>query len=344
MIVAKAPCRISFAGGGSDLPSYYVRSPGAVLSTTIDKYTRVSIRALASSSDISLAYPEEERERVASASSIRHPIFRAVCSELLPQGGVEIVSTSDVPNGTGLASSSSFTVALLAAIRAYRSETVSREELAAEACHVEITRLGNPIGKQDQYAAAFGGLNFIEFASDHTVRVTPLALPASVARTLEQSLLLFYVGNTRRSGDILSDQEKAVASDDAKFQTVTRMVGLAHQQREALLSHDLGAFARVMDEGWRLKRSLSSKITNAAIDGYYTRALQHGALGGKLLGAGGGGFLLVYCELEHQERLRRALSDLPEMPFGFISSGAQLVSAEDFETAAGTKDARRAYP
>ncbi len=327
MIISSAPFRISFSGGGTDIPFFYQQRRGAVLSTTIDKYIYISVHPYFNARQTLLKY--SQNELVDAMAKIRHPVFREVLKELWPQGGVEIVSTADIPSGTGLGSSSSFSVALLHAVYAYRGTFCSKNKLASKACEIEIDRLGEPIGKQDQYAAAYGGLNFIEFNSDESVVVTPLTLPKETIIELEKNLLLFYTGEQRRTGEILEDQRKQVSLSEKKFENMGRMVELAFEMRDYLTAGDLRGFARVLHEGWLLKRALTDKISSDYIDKYYQRALEHGALGGKLLGAGGGGFFLFYCEPENQEMLRKALCGLPELTFQFDWSGSRIIYVGD---------------
>ncbi len=333
MIISSAPFRVSFAGGGSDIPFFYHRRRGAVLSTSIDKYIYISIHPYFNSRQTLLKY--SRNELVDDLSQIKHPVFREVLKELWPEGGLEIVSTADIPSGTGLGSSSSFTVALLHAVYAYRGTFCGKEKLAVKACETEIEKLGEPIGKQDQYAAAYGGLNFIEFNPDESVAVTPLILPRDTLVNLEKNLLLFYTGEQRSTGEILEDQKKQVESSEENFQSLARMSDLAHDMRDCLISGDLEGFAGIMNEGWRIKRTLSGRISNNRIDNYYKTALENGARGGKLLGAGGGGFLLFYCEPGNQEKLRRSLSGLPELPFKFDWSGSRIIYVGDVPTKKG---------
>jgi D-glycero-alpha-D-manno-heptose-7-phosphate kinase len=323
VIITRAPFRISFAGGGSDIPAYYREHGGAVLSATIDSYIYISIHPYFNSRQTLLKY--SKTELVDDVADIRHPLMREAVRELCPEGGIEISSTADVPSGTGLGSSSSFSVALYQALHAYRRELCTKEQLAEEACELEIVKLGEPIGKQDQYAAAIGGLVFYEFHPNDTVSHAPLLLPAPTLQALERNLLLFYTGDQRDTRSILSDQARQVGADAEKRRAQGRMVELAHSLRDALVRGETTEFARLLHEGWLLKRSLSAKISNPSVDEAYARALAHGTLGGKLLGAGGGGFLLLYCEEERQDGLRDALADLSELPFGFEWSGAQIV-------------------
>lgn len=333
MIISTAPFRISFAGGGSDIPVYYRRRRGAVLSATINKYIYLSIHPYFNRHQTLLKY--SQNELVDDLDKIRHPIFREALKELWPDGGLEIVSTADIPSGTGLGSSSSFTVALLHALYAYRGTFCSKEKLARKACEMEIERLGEPIGKQDQYAAAYGGLNFFEFNPDGTVVATPVILPAETVTRLQKNLLLFYMGEQRETREILKDQARQVSMNEERFDNLSRMVDLAFHMRDHLVQGDLPSFAKAMHEGWVLKRTLSQKISNDRIDKYYERALTYGATGGKLLGAGGGGFLLLYCEEENQEKLRQALFDIYEMPFKFDWGGTRIVYIGERHTQEG---------
>lgn len=323
MIITSAPFRIAFMGGGSDLPAFYRRQGGAVLSATINRFVYISIHPFFLAGKSIVKY--SKNEMVSDVGQIKHPIFCEALKALLPEGGVEIVSTADVPSGTGLGSSSTFTVALLHALHAYCGRFRAKQDLAREACELEIGKLGEPIGKQDQYAASFGGLNCIEFYPDERVVVSPLVLPGDVVKRLEENLLLFYAGGRRRARDVLRVQALQLRMDQKRRDNLEKVVGLVHETREALTQGNLGRFGELLDKGWTIKRTLSSSISNERIDKYYTRAREFGALGGKLLGAGGGGFLLLYCEKKDQERLRKALFDLHEMPFRFDWMGTRIV-------------------
>lgn len=323
MIITSTPFRISFSGGGSDISVFYRRHKGAVLSASINKYVYLSIHSYFNVKQTLLKY--SQNELIDNVKKIKHPVFREVFQELLPDGGVEVVSTADIPSGTGLGSSSTFTVSLLQAVYAYRGEFCSKERLARKACEIEIEKLQEPIGKQDQYAAAYGGLNFIEFNSNESVVISPLILPAEIITQLENNLLLFYLGNQRSTKDILTDQNQQVSMHNKKFNNLKKLVDMAYYMREQLLKGDLVGFFRTMHEGWTLKKTLSHKITNKKIENYYDRALEYGALGGKLLGAGGGGFLLLYCEPKNQEKLRKALFDCFELPFKFDWNGSRVI-------------------
>lgn len=324
MLITKTPFRVSFAGGGSDMAPFYERYGGCVLSTSINKYMYISIHPYFDETKTLLKY--SENELVASSSEIRHTIFRQVLTDMRIHG-VEISSTADVPGGTGLGSSSTFTVGLLHTLFCYQGKYVSKGNLAELACQVEIEKLGNPIGKQDQYAAAFGGLNFIRFNRDGSVAVEPVLMPASTYKQLERNLLMFYTGQTRPANSILAEQKKNLQNDE-KTRNLQRMCGLAEQMRESLLRGELTAFGEILHEGWRLKKELAGGISNPAIDELYDLALKHGASGGKLLGAGGGGFLLFYCPEEHQEALKKALPLRP-FDFRFERDGTSIVYIGD---------------
>ena len=333
MIISLAPYRISFVGGGSDLGGFYRRSRGAVLSASVNKYVYISVHPFFHKNQSLFKY--SKNELVESLDDIQHPIFREALKDVWPQLGLEIVSTADIPSGTGLGSSSTFTVALLNALYAYRGTFCSKEKLARKACEIEIDRLGEPIGKQDQYAAAYGGLNLIEFNADETVLVTPLTLPKETITQLERGLLLFFTGDRREAGPILQDQQAQVAADPQRFDNLKSMVEMTYRMRDLLLAGDLPAFGRLMHEAWLLKRTLSPKITTAKIERLYERACEYGATGGKLLGAGGGGFLLLYCEPENQGRLRKALFDCFELPFRFDWGGARIIYVGERHTEEG---------
>ncbi len=339
MITTRAPFRISFAGGGSDIPAFYRTRPGAVLSTTINQFVYITIHPYFNCSQTLLKYSKSEL--VEDISEIQHPLFREALADVLQEGGVEIVSTADIPSGTGLGSSSTFSVALYYALFTYKERFCTKEELAQRACNLEIERLGEPIGKQDQYAAAYGGLSFYEFNPDESVRVTPVIAKEETIDRLEKSLLLFYLGDQRDTHTILEDQIRQVEGNEKKQAAQARMVELAYVLRECLAKDDLHGFAAAMHEGWMLKRGLSTKISNPRIDDYYERGLKYGALGGKLLGAGGGGFLLMFCEPEHQHELRMALFDLFELPFRFDWGGAQIVHIGERHTRQGFFGAHR---
>ncbi len=321
MIISRTPLRISFAGGGSDLPSFYRHEPGAVLSTSIDKYVYLAIHPYFYSGKTLLKY--SKTELVEQVADIKHPIFRE-CLSMLNLSGLDISSMADVPAGTGLGSSSSFTVSLLNVLHTFQHQYVSPEYLAATACDVEINRLGDPIGKQDQYAAAYGGLNFIRFMPDESVEVEKIIMHPQAKKQLERNLIMLYTGQTRSASAILHDQNQAMDSAK-KRQTVHQMVELAYELKRTLEANNIDDFGRILHEGWLLKQGLTSDISNSGIAVLYERGLQAGALGGKLLGAGGSGFLLFYCPEEKQAQFREAMADVRELPFRFDNSGSKII-------------------
>lgn len=324
MIMTRTPFRISFAGGGSDLPDFYEKYGGCVLSTSINRYCYISIHPYFDENFSLLKY--SENELVQNLAEIKHRILNCVLNER-KLNGVEITSTADIPGGTGLGSSSTFTVGLLNALNCYQGKYMSKGKLAEKACEVEIQKLGSPIGKQDQYAAAFGGLNFIRFHQDGEVSVSPLLVKAETYRQLQKNLVMFYTGNIRSANAILSEQKQNMSSQ-AKVDNLKKMCSLAEEMRSALELDRLDDFGDLLNEGWKLKRTLASGISNAAIDEAYEIAMQNGALGGKLLGAGGGGFLLFYCLPENQEKLRVALR-LRQFPFSFEKDGTAVAYIGD---------------
>lgn len=320
MIISRTPFRISFAGGGSDLPSYYHQEEGAVLSTSIDKYMYIAIHPFFDKGKIQLKY--SKTELVDSSEKINHPIFREVL-KMYGLAGVDLNSIADIPSGTGLGSSSSFTVGLLNAVRTYLGKATSGEKLAELACDIEMNKVKSPIGKQDQYAAACGGLNFITFYGDETVNVEKIIMSPKKKRALDENLLMFYVGGEHSANEILRKQQQ-VMSDRKKFEVQKQMVQLAYQLRKSLENNSLDDFGRILHEGWLLKRSLAPGITNSTVDELYTQGIRAGALGGKLLGAGGAGFILFYCPKERQEAFRKAMP-VTEMKFHFDDFGSKII-------------------
>lgn len=324
MIITKTPFRVSFCGGGSDMANFYEKYGGCVLSTSINKYCYISIHPYFNENQTLLKY--SENELVDDISRIKHRIFKQVLGDM-DIHGVEITSTADIPGGTGLGSSSTFTVGLLNTLNCYNGKFVSKNKLASLACEVEIEKLGNPIGKQDQYGAALGGLNFIKFNQDGSVSHEPIMMDGKVYKQLQKNLLMFYTGTTRSANTILAEQTKNITADD-KAKNLLKMCDLARDMKSALESNDISSFGRILDEGWQLKKELASGIANPAIDEAYEIAMKNGALGGKLLGAGGGGFLLFYCEEEKQEQLKKAIG-LRELEFTFERDGTSVIYIGD---------------
>ncbi|WP_196601129.1 kinase [Pectinatus frisingensis] len=324
MLITKTPFRISFCGGGSDIAAYYHQHEGCVLSTTINKYLYLSIHPYFDPEYTLLKY--SRNELVSDLREIDHSIFRCILNEYAIKG-VEIVSTADVPGGTGLGSSSTFTVGLLNTLNCYNGKFVSKEYLASEACKIEINKLGAPIGKQDQYAAAFGGLNFIRFHKDDSVSVEPIIMKSDTYRKLEKNLIMFYTGKKHDASKILAGQNQNMLQN-SKVKNLQKMTALAYEMKMALEANDLSTFGEILNAGWQLKRTLANGITNIEIDKIYETALLNGALGGKLLGAGGGGFFLFYCEEDKQLQLKTSLG-LREFEFRFERDGTSVIYIGD---------------
>lgn len=326
MILTKTPMRLSFIGGGSDLPVYYRAHGGAVVSSSIDKYVYICVNKRF---DDSVRVSYSRTEEVAAATDVAHPLVRAALAKTGIAGGVEITSIADIPSrGSGLGSSSAFTVGVLHALHAYRGEYRSKAQLADEACDVEINMCGEPIGKQDQYGAAIGGLNFIRFNPDDSVDVEPIVTPGSTLVALERSLLMFYTGLTRSASDILEKQGAAMVGESDKTKAVARMVKLADVLRDRLAAGDETAVGDILHEGWMLKRGLAEGISSSGLDDIYARARAAGAVGGKLLGAGGGGFFVFYVPEARHEDVKRALSPLRHIDMTLERRGTSIVFYE----------------
>jgi D-glycero-alpha-D-manno-heptose-7-phosphate kinase len=317
MIISRTPFRISFAGGGTDLKEFYQHEPGAVVSTTIDKYVYLSMHPLFNKKGYFLKY--SENEICENLNEIKHPIIREVFAEY-DICGVDFNSSSDVPSGTGLGSSSSFTVGLINLCSSYKNTFVKKEDIAREACWVEINRLKSPIGKQDQYASAVGGLNYIQFNPDESVVVEKIRLSEGKIRKLEDSLILFYLGDTRKASSVLEEQQERTKSN---IEILRKMANLALELKYELKNDYIDNFGKILHEGWMYKKELSSNIANPTIDYWYDKALKNGAIGGKVLGAGGTGFLLLYAPGKRE--ILRLLIKLYELPFKFENSGTTII-------------------
>lgn len=327
MIISRTPLRISFAGGGSDLPAFYRRQAGAVVSTAINKYIYITVN---SKFDDQIRASYSRTEMVDGVDELQHELIREALKMVRIDRGIEITSISDIPSsGTGLGSSSTYTVGLLNALYAHRNYSAGAERLAREACLIEIERCGKPIGKQDQYIAAYGGLQFIRFNPDASVFIDPIVCEPETRERLQEGLLMLYTGLVRSADDILREQSHNTQTDEEKQAGLRRMVGLAEQMREALLRNDLGGFGEVMHAGWMEKRKLASGITKPIIDEWYERARAHGAIGGKILGAGGGGFLLLYAPPERHPEICEALPELRPIDFRFSPQGSKLIYVEE---------------
>lgn len=320
MIISRTPFRISFAGGGTDLREFYSRETGAVTASCIDKYMYITVNKRF---DHTIRVSYSKTEIVETVDEIKHPIVRETLKYVGLTSQIEIISIADLPAGAGVGSSSSFTVGLLNALYAYLGKHKSAAELAKEACHLEIDVVKEPIGKQDQYAVAFGGIQHIQFNPDESVFVDPVIFSAEEKLRLNKCLLLFYTGLTRKASDILNGQKKNTPN---KLEYLRKIRDLSYEIRDILIcGKDLDGFGRALHKGWVLKKELADNITNGHIDKYYQKAIDAGALGGKLLGAGGGGFLLFYCPPARQANLRKALNPLREEPFKFEPQGSKII-------------------
>lgn len=326
MIITKTPFRVSFVGGGSDLPAFFEKQKGAVLSTSINKYMYISTHQYFEADKIRCKY--SQTETVGHVNELKHPILKTVLSDF-NLNGIEVSSIADIPGGTGMGSSSSFTVGLLHNLNTYIEKEVSKEELSSGACRIEIELLGEPIGKQDQYAAAYGGLNVIEFNPDGTVIVSPVNIIDEIRDQLDLNLKLYYLGNQRSASAILSEQKKNTSAED-KFMALEHMVSLVYKLRDSLEAGKLDDFGALMHENWHLKQQLASGITTPQITETYDAGLKAGALGGKLLGAGGGGFMLFYAPSEAHKTLDIAMKNVGATPFEFLmeTEGSKLIHVE----------------
>lgn len=320
MIITQTPLRISFAGGLTDFEDFYRREDGSVISSAIDKYIFVIVNERF---DRKIYLNYSKKEIVDSVDEIEHDLVREALLTTGVTEGVEITTLADVPSeGSGLGSSSSVTVGLLNALYAYRGDPQPQERLAREACAIEIERCGKPIGKQDQYIAAFGGLRQFTFHADGSVFSERLPLSPDQKRTLSDNLMMFYTNRTRSADPILREQKALM---DEKFDTVSQIKLIVGKMREALNSGDLDALGSLLHQGWVQKRSMSDKVSNFDIDTMYHAAREAGATGGKLCGAGAGGFLLLYCPHSLQSRVREALSDYRELPFHMERDGSKVI-------------------
>ena len=326
MIISRTPLRVSFVGGGTDLPAFYEEHGGAVVSAAIDKWIHVIVSPRFEG-DVRVSY--SQTEIVASAASVEHELVREAMRLTGVLRGVEIITLADVPSrGTGLGSSSAVPVGLLNALYAFQGIYKSPLELAEQAAHIEIDVIGKPIGKQDQYAAAAGGLQFIEFPKGGaSVRVEPLVCPPDTFRQLQRSLLLFYTGRQRQADPVLRGQQAAI-EDGGSVPTLQAMRDLAFELRERLCAGDAEALGRLMAANWELKRTLASGVTNDDVDRWFGAAVGAGATGAKLLGAGGGGFFLACGPPPTHDAIRRALTDLREVPLRFAARGTHITLFE----------------
>ena len=324
MIIARSPLRVSLGGGGTDLPSYYEEHEGFLLSAAIDKYVYVTVMR-PFTPGIYLKY--SELEQVHSVDEVRHPIIREVLKhQNLQSPQIEIASFADIPAGTGLGSSGSFTTGLLKALYAHRRQHIHARELAELACHIELDRLGEPVGKQDQYISALGGLGCFTFHRDHSVSTTPLAVSMETLHDLEDNLLLFFTGFSRSASSILSEQNsRSNERDAAMIHNLHDIKQLGFLSRDLLENGQTLAFGELMHEHWQRKKERSTHMSNPLIDDWYNEGIRNGAVGGKLVGAGGGGFLMFLAQDRDKLRQRMKQIGLDEVRFRFDFEGASVV-------------------
>jgi D-glycero-alpha-D-manno-heptose-7-phosphate kinase len=320
MIITQTPLRISFLGGGTDFRGFYEREEGCVLSSAIDKYIFVIVKERF---DNKIRVGYTRTEMVDSLGDVQHNLVREALRQTGITQGIEVATMGDIPSaGTGLGSSSTVTVGALNALHQHLGEVQDAATLAREACKIEIDTLGQPIGKQDQYIVAYGGLCFIHFKPDGTVLVEKVRLSDEARRWLGRHLMLFYTGITRSAGSVLKEQ---VSNINDRFEVLCKMKQLAVQARACLEQHAFNEFGELLHQGWEYKKQLASGISNGRIDAMYSAARQVGAIGGKISGAGGGGFLLLYCPVERQNDVRKALASLRELPFTLERDGSKVI-------------------
>jgi D-glycero-alpha-D-manno-heptose-7-phosphate kinase len=320
MLIVQTPLRISFFGGGTDFWGFYRQEEGCVLSSAIDKCIFVVVKRRF---DAKIRVGYTRTELVERVDDVRHELVREALRLVGVTSQIEVSTLGDIPSeGSGLGSSGTVTVGLLNALHHHRSEPQPLEVLARQACEIEIERLGKPIGKQDQYIAAYGGLRFLRFLPDETVSVERVDLADGERRRLNQQLMLFFTNTTRSSETVLAEQKANIGE---RMEVLRGLREMAYRGRALLEAGDFDAFGRLLHEGWELKKQMASGISNRAIDDLYAAARRAGALGGKITGAGGGGFLLLYCPCEKQDDLRDALRPLPELPFRLEPDGSKVI-------------------
>lgn len=322
MIITRTPFRISFAGGGTDLKEYYMKENGKVLSTSIDKFIYVIIKRQIGIVEYKYRINWSKVEFCNEIEDIEHPIVREALKMFEIDFPIEITTITDIPGQTGLGSSSAFSVGLVHALHALKGEMVTKHVIAKEAAHIEVNLLKRAMGKQDHYASAYGNLNVFTFCSNEVVGVEPVYYRAEVKSELEKQLLLFYTSIKRDASDVLETQQNETQN---KREILREMQNSVDPLRNILSSgNDLNEFGEILHKGWALKKQITNEISSPMIDEYYDKALKAGATGGKLLGAGGGGFLLFFVNLDKQEAVKKALSDLYFLPVGFDSSGTRV--------------------
>ncbi|MBI3589573.1 MAG: GHMP kinase [Candidatus Liptonbacteria bacterium] len=329
MIVVRAPLRISFVGGGTDLPDFYHRRPGRVISTAIDKFVYVVVNRTPMIDKVTARY--SITESVDQLEDLKHTRIKAALSNLNIKKNIEISSFASMPAKTGFGSSSSFSVALIKVLNAFQGIKIDQREAAEAASHLEINLLGEPIGKQDQYAASFGGFNILQFNPDESVDVSPLLIDYKKRLLLEDSLLIFYTGITRDASSVLTEQK---ANTNDNFQTLSEMADSVSDFADRIISGDIRGLGAMLHQGWLKKKSLASNVSNSTIDDLYNAGVSAGAWGGKILGAGGGGCVLFICPLDKKNAIlesvkkvatEKSLNEFREIPVKFVQSGAEIL-------------------
>lgn len=319
MIIVQTPLRISFFGGGTDFPSYFLNEGGCVLSSAINKFIFVTIKERF---DDKLRVGYTRTEIVDTVDEVAHELIREALRKTGVRKGVELITMGDIPAGSGLGSSSTVTVGSLHAMYAYQNMLVSMDRLAEEACDIEVNVLGKPIGFQDQYIAAFGGLRFIEFNRSGNVITEMVNLDPVIQNRLSENMLLYFTGVTRKAETILTEQKDNI---NHRLPILRKLKEMAHQARESLCAGQIDDLGYLLHESWQLKKQLANGISNNILEDYYETAIRAGAYGGKVTGAGGGGFLMLYCPLEKRESVRAALKDLRELPFKLEPDGTKVI-------------------
>jgi len=320
MIIIQTPLRVSFFGGGTDFPSYFLKQTGAVLNSTIDKYIFVTIKERF---DEKIRVGYTSTEMVDKIDELKHDLIREALRKTGILHGVEITTMGDIPSeGSGLGSSSTVTVGALHAMYTYKGIIVNAEKLAKEACEIEIDILGNPIGIQDQYIASYGGLRFFEFRKDGSIRVEKVHLDDDACRALNNNTMLFYTGISRQAGKILKEQKDNIAD---RLTILGNLKEMAYTAKKELEASNTDAIGELLHQSWLLKKQLAGSISNGVIDQIYDTARSAGAVGGKITGAGGGGFLLLYCPFEKQDNVRLALKNMKELPFSLERDGTKVI-------------------
>jgi D-glycero-alpha-D-manno-heptose-7-phosphate kinase len=320
MIIVQTPLRVSFFGGGTDFPSFFMEEGGCVLSSAIDKFIFVTIKERF---DNKLRIGYTQTEMVDEVNQIQHELIREALCLMGIESGVEITTMGDIPSeGSGLGSSSTVTVGALHAMYSYLGEIVTAERLAREACAIEIEKLKKPIGIQDQYIAAFGGLRFFQFLPDGEIKADKVHISPDAQRVLNDNFMLFFTGVSRSSSSILTEQKSNIKDRKSELREIKQM---AYQAREEIEKGDFDAIGELMNRSWELKKRLAGTISNGSINEIYEAARRAGAIGGKIAGAGGGGFLLLYVPYEHQNKVRTALRGLQELPFRLEADGTKVI-------------------